>query len=231
MAKRCQQTWQTMMPPLSCGLIPGFTHEDLQKVHRQEIGKFPARMFDKRRMGGVLYYSCIEHGSSWDVFSPIGRRWRRHQPSVTHRLDQLHEFRKTQRLDHVIIGGKPAGPFDVLRVGRGGQHQHWQGFNPGLLSDPFQHFEARFFGQVDVQKDKTRKGVPFTVGKRTCAGEVFQGTLAVANDFKRMADASLFEGEFEEENIILIIFDIKDARLHRQIALQLILVVFLSVIG
>jgi hypothetical protein len=46
-----------------------------------------------------------------------------------------------------------------------------------------------------------------------------------------MADASLFEGEFEEENIILIIFDIKDARLHRQIALQLILVVFLSVFG
>ena len=80
-----------------------------------------------------------------------------------------------------------------------------------MLADPFEDFEAGFFGHVDVQEDEGRKRVARAVGEAPFASKVINGLLAVGHGVKRVGRAGRLEGAFKKEDIVFFVFRVEDA--------------------
>ena len=128
------------------------------------------------------------------------------------RFDQLDEFGRFGRLEEVIAGAKLAGLVHVFLAGRRCKNHDGQRSEMGLPANPFEDFEARFPGHVDVQQDKGWKRVLRTVGKRSFASEVLDGLLAVGHGTKRVGRAGHFKSVLKQENVVFFVFRVKDYR-------------------
>src|SRR6266850_1508003 len=84
----------------------------------------------------------------------------------------------------------------------------------GLLGDPFQDFETGLFRHVDIQENERRERVACTVGESSFAAKIFDSLLAVGHRLECVRRAGAFEGEFKEDDVVFLIFSVKDRERH-----------------
>lgn len=138
------------------------------------------------------------------------------EPEEVEGFDGLNEFFKFDGFDEVGVGAEVVGVVDVGHFAGGGEDGDGEALEAGLLANPAEDVKAIFAGRFQIKQEETRERVLLAIGKFTVAAEVGDGVLTVFDAAAGIRDLKLFEGAFDEEDIVVIVFGNQNSRRSRR---------------
>ena len=134
------------------------------------------------------------------------------EPEEVEGFDGLDEFFKFDGFDEVSVGAEVVGVVDVGHFAGGGEDGDGEALEAGLLANPAEDVEAIFAGHFQIKQEETRERVLLAIGEFAVAAKVGNGVLTVFDAAAGILDLKLFEGAFDEENIIVVVFGNQNSR-------------------
>src|SRR5436190_10994605 len=132
-------------------------------------------------------------------------------PVVGDSFKQVFDRAEIHRLDHIGVGAQFVSMIDIGRIFRGRNNDDRYSTEGSIAAlHPFQDLEATATRHADVHHDQFRQRKNIPVRVFAVAFKVTDRFLSIGNYLQRSGDIGHFEGTFDNENVIQIIFHQQD---------------------
>jgi len=111
------------------------------------------------------------------------------------------------RLDKKGVGSELVGPIDIANGIRGGQNDHPERSQFGLLANPSQNLKAVDAGHLQVEQHDARKREFGAIAIPAAGLQIKHRLLSVSHYPQWVDDLVLCEGALEQDDVILIVFN------------------------